>query len=154
MANKNLDPLQMGTPVKEVDGTGKPTGNHYLSLGWSTRPRPTNRKDGCLQWIDVLIVSDTFAGAKAGAALLPPRTNVASSSPSSREVTVLHVDNNGQTITALRKPYLFVPSITKISKADADGIANEIWISDTPISTPAVTLAEQNCNPVKPAVES
>ncbi|HTU44466.1 MAG TPA: hypothetical protein VMF91_05360 [Bryobacteraceae bacterium] len=136
----------VGTSVLEVDGNGNPTGTSYVSRGWTTICRPAGRTDGCPQWISTLIVSATVAGANAGNSLLPAVATVASSSPSSRDVTVIYVDTNGNQISRFVKPFLFVPDSTPDPSGNGDEIANVIWISDVQIQTPAVTAAEQACN--------
>lgn len=140
----------VGTSVLEVDSNGNPTGKVYVARYWNTRCRPTGRTDGCPQWIDTLIVADTVQGAQAGRSLLPASVPAASSSPSSRDVTVIYVDSSGSKIRQFTKGYLFVPYSTRPASGSGEAEANEMWISDVRIDRPEVAAAERQCNGAGP----
>lgn len=124
-------PLPEGTPVFKVNGTEKkPIG---LSADWNTRARPQGRTAGCPSWIDSIVVAPTFDAATKVKKLVQ-NTAIASSSFSSRDVSVIHVDDNGDTTKEESVPFLFIPKFqmsTKIPGHEgiAVPVAEEIWFS-------------------------
>jgi hypothetical protein len=145
----DFNPLKGGTPVKEVDQDSKLIGRQFLSFQWNTRLRPADRTDGCGQWINQIVVSEYKDGAKLGATLIVPNSTIASSSPYSRDVSVIVVDESGSTIEEFVAPYVLVPC-SQPSLITGVEIAQEIWLSQAPFNpatTPLPEIVRSGCQP-------
>jgi hypothetical protein len=143
---RNFNPLDAGTPVKEVDENGVTTGKTFVSRAWNTHNRPKHSEEGCPIWIHTIIVADTLEAANSGKALLKNVATVASSSPSSRDVTVVYVDAEGKKLKEFKKPYLLVPH-SEVPAGATEPTAKEIWLSDKPFNpkTTKIAALEQSC---------
>jgi len=150
MARERLfdyQPLPDGTPVKEVNRDGEVTGRVFVSSAWNTRERPAGRADGCDKWLNRIVVSETLDGANNGKALAAPTGTIASSSPSSRDVYIIHVDEDGSVIEEFTVPYVLVPKSAPVSAGLET--AFEIWLSGEPFNpaTTPVAELERTCVP-------
>src|SRR5713101_7147939 len=152
---ENYVPQDGGTVVKQVDKDGKLTGKEFRSTSWNTRFRPDGITGGCPRWLNQIVVADALEGANKGKNLIPPNSStatIASSSPSSRDVTAVYVDSNGTKIREFRVPYVFVPYSQPSNHGTGWEIANEIWFSDSPFDpkTTKIDEAEAVCNAAPP----
>lgn len=123
-------PASGGTPVFRINGKKELIG---LSADWNTRTRPQGRRAGCPSWIESIVVAQSFDAASK-AKKLKQTPGIASSSFSSRDVSVIHVDTNGQTTTEESVPFLFIPKFhLSTQEPGYEGIevpvADEIWFS-------------------------
>lgn len=149
MALLDYTPQAGGTPVKEVDQDANMVGRQFLSFQWNTRFRPPDRSDGCAQWINQIVVSEYKDGAKLGTSLIMPNSTIASSSPYSRDVSVIVVDEKGSKIEEYVAPYVLVPC-SQPSLTQGVEVAQEIWLSQTPFNpstTPINEIVNSGCQP-------
>ncbi len=140
-----IDPIPGGTPVTEVNSLGQQTGRQFWSSRWDSRPQ--TRPDGCPVWIYHIVVGDTPDGAAAAMNLVAQDTSLVSSSVSSRDLQVVHVDGQGHFVEFFQVPYALVP---KVVPASADGQqppqAIEMWFCQQPFDpATGVQGLEQQC---------
>jgi hypothetical protein len=135
-----------GTVVKEVDSDGNLTGRTFWTFNWNARPQ--TRSEGCPQWIYQVVVGDSPDGAQSATALIPNDTSVASSSASSRDLVVLHVDGDGKPVEFFTVGYGLVPRFlnSPVPKGQLP-IAAELWLCNQPFNpkTTSVVGLEQQC---------
>lgn len=149
-----VDPnLVQGTKIFEVQGQHKK--EIGVSAGWITRTTRPGEDTPCPSTIDKIVVAPTHHMAQTAfkKAKLHQDPTVVSSSFSSRNVTELRVDDQGNTTERVVK-YLLVAKARRPDPTKPP-IADEIWFSNHPfLDSAAVKQAEKNCQAeegVKPA---
>jgi hypothetical protein len=138
-----------GTVVKEVDSTGRQTGRQFWSFKWDSRDQTS--KTACPRWIFRIVVGDTPEGARAAANLIPDDHTLVSSSRSSRDLQVVHVDKNGQLVEFFQVPYALVPKLVQDPPQQGQlPMALEMWFSQHPFDPSTdVQEFEKQCKGAK-----
>ncbi len=128
-----------GTKVswRKPDGSqdGK-DGKTYISMAWTARNRPKDSTFGCCQWIRYVVIADNLADAtKAALDGLYWGTQIASSSRSSKDLQVIHVDANGTLTSPRSVNYAVVKSVKDNPSVPNSTIALELWFGDNPFNS-------------------
>jgi hypothetical protein len=154
----DLIPDSEGTPVLEVDGNANLVGREFFSFQWNT-VWVGDQANPCNLWINQIVVSETPEGARKGMSLIKPtpsvatpETPLASSSPFSRNVSVIVADPDGIATEQYTAAYVLVPCSTPTDNPGKE-TAQKIWISKTdpfnpdPAVTPLAAIVKSRCQP-------
>ena len=145
-----LDPLKpSGTPVYDVTAGVDKKEQLGVSVEWSTRWRPSHKGEGCVSWIDHIVVAKDSTTANS-TPVHAPGPAVASSSFSSRHVVAILLDQDGNEDARKTYPYVYVVDFHPSGRPDRNTgkdvpIADELWFSQTPVTHPNITKAENAC---------
>ncbi len=123
-----------GTTVSWRDKEGQPTdGATYYSVSWNTRSRPSDRLDGCPQWIRYIAIGDTLEAAQSALTnCLIADTQIASSSRSSKDLQVFYVDAEGDIKDTFVVKHALVPEVFSDSSQSQFPIAKKLWFGEQP----------------------
>jgi hypothetical protein len=138
-----------GTVVKEVDSRGTQTGRQLWSFKWDSRDQTSST--ACPRWIYRIVVGDTKEGAKAAVNLIADDNSLVSSSRSSRDLQVIHVDKDGHLVDFFQVPYALVPKINDPATPRDFPQAVEMWFCQQPFDpSTGVQDLEKQCKTQKP----
>jgi hypothetical protein len=155
---RDVLPAPDGTEVIEVDGSGnvlangRLKGKTFVTTAWAFQKRA--RPEGCPLWLTKIVVSETVAGARNGAALATlPGGEDPGSSFVSRDMEIIVVDADGAQVNSFIAKYGVVTSVfARTIGTTTPPVAATLWFSDSPIdeSLPKVKAAKSICDGMPP----